>query len=210
MVQMTKNVVNAAKKAGIKHIVKLSAMGAAPDSTVTPMRWHYECENIVKDSGIPFTILRPNFFMQNFVMFFGEQIKEKKTIYAPAGRGEASIIDTRDVAASAVSVLLHNGHEGKTYTLTGCEANGFRQMEYALGYILGTIIRYHDATPEEAQQAMRVQGMPEWATKSMLELYEAYSDDKLKEITNDVPNLTGHKAITLRQFVQDYKEMFKK
>src|ERR687885_863358 len=126
MVDLTSNLVNEAKNAGVKYIIKQSVLGADAEQAITPSRLHRQAEKIIEESGIPFTFLRPNFFMQNFVTFYSHFIKTQGAFYVPAGDAKASFVDVRDIAAVAVQVLNGNNgeskHIGKAYDITGGEA----------------------------------------------------------------------------------------
>src|SRR4028119_592996 len=122
MVELSANLVAAAKKAGVKHIIKSSGMGAEVEPGITLTRWHRAAEKAIEASGIAFTFVRPNGFMQNYANFNGATIKTQNTFYLPVGDGKVSYIDTRDIAAVAVAALTQDGHEGKAYEVTGLEA----------------------------------------------------------------------------------------
>src|SRR6267378_6170954 len=108
--------VDAAKRAGVRHIVKLSAIGVDEATQPTAVKWHGANEQHIRESGVAFTFLRPNSFMQNFITYFPPR---NGTIYLPCGNGKASFVDVRDIAAVAAEALTSDGHEGKTYTPTG-------------------------------------------------------------------------------------------
>src|SRR5437764_5338503 len=123
MVDLTSNLVSEAKNARIKYIVKQSVMGADSEPGITPGLLHRQAEKIIEESGIPFTFLRPNFFMQNFVNFYSPMIKSQRALYSPAGDAKVSFVDVRDIAAVAVQALISdNQHKGKAYNITGPEA----------------------------------------------------------------------------------------
>jgi uncharacterized protein YbjT (DUF2867 family) len=100
--ELASNLVNEAKKAGIRHIVKQSIIGADSRLDVAHLRLHRQAEKIIEDSGIPFTFLRPNDFMQNFVNFYGPTIKSKNVFYLPAEDAKVSFVDVRDISGIAV------------------------------------------------------------------------------------------------------------
>jgi uncharacterized protein YbjT (DUF2867 family) len=106
MVEMSHALVDAAKAAGIEHVVKLSAIGAGPGASIALGEWHTKGEKYLEDSGIGFTYLRPNSFMQNYVTYYGETIKTQNAFYLPHGKGKMSLVDPGDVAAVAVKTLL--------------------------------------------------------------------------------------------------------
>lgn len=208
MVELTKNAVHAAKNAGIQHIVRISAMGADPLSPMLALKLHGECENIIKQSGIPYTILRPNMFMQNFINMHGETIKTKNKIFAPAAKAAASFIDARDIALCAATILVHGGHEGQTYNLTGPEAIKHYNVEHILSAQLGLLIKYVELKPEEFNA--NLQGAPEFIRVSLAQLYEALRNGYMAEITNDVETITGKKPNNFQKFTKDNIQAFKK
>ena len=123
------NLVNAAKQNAIKHIVKLSVMGADAEPGIIIGRLHRQEEKIIEGSGIPYNFLRPGAFMQNFVNYFGETIKNQNAFYFPAGEGKVSFVDVRDIASVAVVFLTRNDtkYENKAYGITGQEALSYGQ-----------------------------------------------------------------------------------
>jgi uncharacterized protein YbjT (DUF2867 family) len=112
---MERNVINAADRAGVRRVVKQSVLDADADRPVGIMRSHHACAQYLRASGLPFTILRPNSFMQDLLMF-EPSIRTERAFRAPAEGVRLNMIDARDVAAVAAVVLTAPGHEGKTST----------------------------------------------------------------------------------------------
>ena len=120
MVCQTAELLDAARAAGVSKVVRVSFMNAGDDGAGGPLlAWHREAERMVEESGIPYTILRPNSYMQNFVTTYAPSIHLKHAFFTPMGKGRISYVDALDVGDVAVEVLLGDGHEGKTYSLTG-------------------------------------------------------------------------------------------
>lgn len=207
-VSMAKTLIDEARKAGVKHIVKLSAIEAEEEPGIQLGKWHREIEQYIADSGIPFTFLRPSSFMQNFVTLSSKTIKETGTIYIPAGDGKVGYIDCRDIAAVGVEVLRSSGHEGMVYDLTGPEALSMQDVANVMSEVTGKPIRFVDVPEDTARDAMQQEGLPEWMIDAMLELHGSYKLGKGSYVTNAVQELTGRKPHTFRQFVQDYKACF--
>jgi uncharacterized protein YbjT (DUF2867 family) len=136
------------KRAGVRRIVRASALGAGPDG-ITMARWHWEVERAVEDSGIPFTILQPNTFMQSYFSH-APSIAASNTFHLPQGSASVSLVDVRDIAAVAAACLTEDGHEGKRYIVTGAKALSNDEIADELSSLLGRTITYTDVPPERA------------------------------------------------------------
>jgi uncharacterized protein YbjT (DUF2867 family) len=212
MVDLTSNLVREAKNARVKYIVKQSVMGADAEPGITPGRLHRQAEKIIEESEIPFTFLRPNFFMQNFVNFYSHSIKTQGAFYAPAGDAKVSFVDVRDIASVAVQALINDSqqqHTQKAYTITGGEALSYGEAAEILSNEVGKKINYVNISDEDARKGMKDIGMDEWTIKSMIELFEITRAGYVSTISPVVEQVTGNKPITFSQFAKDYAEAFK-
>ena len=212
MVDLTSNLVNEAKNAGVKYIVKQSVLGADAEPSITPSRLHRQSEKVIEESGIPFTFLRPNFFMQNFVTFYSNFIKTQGAFYVPAGDAKASFVDVRDIAAVAVQALSKNGtanHIRKAYDITGGEAISYGQAAEILSKEIGKKVNYVNISDEDARKGMKDMGADEWTINSMIELFGITRAGYLSEISSAVEQVTGNKPIPFSQFARDYAGAFK-
>lgn len=208
MVEVSNNLVEAAKKSGVKHIVKSSGMGAESEPGITLTRWHRAAEKAIEESGIAFTFVRPNGFMQNYANFFGHSIKTQNTFYLPMGEGKVSHIDARDIASVATVALTENGHEGKAYEVTGSEAISNTEIAAIISQIVGRQIDYVDVSEDAASAEMKQSGMPEILVEATMELYGIYKAGYASEVTATVEQVTGNKPILFEQFVRDYVDVF--
>jgi uncharacterized protein YbjT (DUF2867 family) len=210
------NVVEEAKKNDVDYIVKLSAMGADSQSGSTILRLHGEEEKIIKESGIPYTFLRPPAFMQNFITQFGQTIKIQNAFYVPAGKAKMNFVDARDVAAIAAKMLI-NGNVGenkfyinKVYDITGQEALSYSHAADILSNETGKKILYIDITEDAARKEMKEIGvMNDWSIDIMIELFRTIKAGYGIETTTVVERITGRKPITFAQFAKDYAEVFR-
>jgi uncharacterized protein YbjT (DUF2867 family) len=210
MVDLTSNLVSEAKKAEVKYIAKQSVMGADAEPGITPGRLHRQAEKIIEESGIPFTFLRPNFFMQNFVNYYSNLIRSQGAFYIPAGDAKVSFVDVRDIAAVAVKSLINdNQQKGRTYNITGGEALSYGQAAEILSKAVGKKINYVNVTDQDARNGMKDMSMDEWTIKSMIELFEITRAGYVSEISPIVEQVTGNKPITFSQFANDYAGSFK-
>lgn len=129
--QQQKDLVDAAKQQKVRHIVKLSQLGAREHSTGRFQRYHGAVENYILKSGLRYTFLRPNLFMQG-LLNFRSTISSQGALYAPAGNARVSVVDVRDIAAVAEQALTESGHEGKVYDITGPESLTHAEMAVKL------------------------------------------------------------------------------
>lgn len=206
-VKLESNLVDSAKKAGVQHIVKVSALGASPDSNIHLARWHAEIEAYIEKSGMNYTFLRPHSFMQNLFNNVAT-IKSEAKIYAPMEDGAYPMVDVRDIAAVAAEILTGSGHYGKVYHITGPEAITMHDVAEALTDVLGKKITYVPITPEQVKVELMEMGLEEWFASDLAELGKIYASGKASDTTDTVRKLTGRKGITIQQFVRDYADVF--
>jgi len=214
MVDLTSSLVNEAKNAGVKYIVKQSVLGADAEPGITIRRFHRQAEKIIEESGIPFTFLRPNFFMQNFVKFYSHFIKTQGAFYVPAGDAKASFVDVRDIAAVAVQALSGSSNNGESkhirraYNITGGEALSYGQVAETLSKEIGKKVNYVNVSDEDARKGMKDMGADDWQITCMIEIFGITRAGYLSEIS-PVEQVTGNKPITFSQFARDYAGAFK-
>jgi uncharacterized protein YbjT (DUF2867 family) len=203
LVTLESNAIEACHEAGVKHVVLNSALGAGDYAKSFPS-WHRKVEENLKASGLGYTILRPNSFMQNIVAYLAPSIRAQGAFYAAAGNAEYSFIDVRDVAAVAAKILdSPKAHAGKIYELNGPEAVTYAELARRIPATFVDI-------PEEAQRkAMLEMGMPEWQVTALLDLQRYYVDGHGGEVDNVLESLLGRVPITLDQFLAEFKGSFK-
>jgi len=194
------------KRSGVRHIVKLSAMGS--DQAIFP-RQHGKSEDYIRSSGIEYTFLRPNGFMQNMVVYNGSTIQTQGAFYGSQGDGKVSYVDIRDVAAVAVRVLNEDGHSGRTYTLTGPQALSASQVAEILSAAADREIKYVDLPSEQMKQALMSAGVPEWNAKGIVDLDRLYRSGGASLVTNDIERILGRKPTGFEQFARDYAQVFR-
>jgi uncharacterized protein YbjT (DUF2867 family) len=197
--------INRARDAGIGHLVLLSQYAADAGSPVRFLRWHAEVEDHLRGSGLPYTILRPNLFMQGFLSFAGTIAQG--WFAAPIGDAEVSPIDARDIADVAAVVLTGTGHASRTYTLTGPRALTHAQIARAFSATTGRQITFHDASPDEFAEGLTGL-MPPWQVQGLVEDYAHYARGEASEVSAAVPEITGHPARDLTDFAEDYAAAF--
>jgi uncharacterized protein YbjT (DUF2867 family) len=151
--QLELNAVEAAKAVGVQHIVKQSVMGAE-DEAFSLALVHRPVEKAIESSGMAWTFLRPNSFMQNVVTFMSETIKAESVFYSASGEAKIAHVDVRDIAAVAVKALTEPTHAGQSYTLTGPEAITYDELAQELSVVLGRSISHISLSPEDLKHSM--------------------------------------------------------
>ena len=199
--------VDIAKKKGVKHIVKLSALGTSSESPVGLMRAHAEIEEHIRKSGIAWTFLHPHYFMEN-LLTNAESVIRDRAIYSPLGDATISAISIQDIAAVAAEVLTGTGHEGRTYTLTGPDSIGYADIASILGKVIDKTVLYVPVTYEATRHGMIQSGMPEWLAEDLVCLMKTWVEDKGGRVTHDVEMIVERKPISLTEFFECHKDLF--
>ncbi len=189
---------DAAKAAGVRRIVRLSAMGSE-NKAIQLGRWHRAAELHIESSGIPYTFLQPNNFMQNFV----HMPPINGAYYLPLGSGRISYVDARDVGAAAAAALTKDGHAGKAYTLTGPAAITVAEVAAYITKACGKEIRHIDVPEETARSGMAQMGMPPWLIDALMELNGIGRAGHKSAVTGDVRLLTGKEPTPFEHFARD-------
>ena len=190
--------VDAAAAAGVRHVVYTSFAGAAPDCTFTLGRDHWATEEHLRASGMSWTFLQDNFYL-DFVPYFAG---EDGVIRGPAGDGRFAGVAIDDVADSAVAVLRDPAaHAGRAYPLTGPEALTMAEAAAITAAGTGREISYHAETVEEAYASRASYGAPSWQVDAWVSTYTAIAEGELATVTPNVESLTGHPARSLADVV---------
>ena len=190
--------IDAAAGAGVQHVVYTSLYGAAPDATFTLARDHYATEEHIRASGMDFTFLRDNFYLDFLPLLAGED----GVIRGPAGDGAFSGIAREDIARCAVAVLRDPAiHKGATYNLTGPEELTLAQAAGIITESTGRTITYQPETVEEAYASRASYGAPPWQVDAWVSTYTAIAAGEMAGTSPDVHGLTGEDPISLREFL---------
>ncbi len=194
--------IDAAKRAGVKHVVFLSLIGIENTKYVP----HYKVETYLKKVGLQTTFLRCSFFMQNLNTTHRNEIQTRNEIFVPVGNAKTSFIDVRDIGAVAAIALTQTGHANKNYDLTGSEALDYWQAATILSDVLGRDIKYKNPNLFHFFIKKLRQGTPFMFALVMAGLYTSTRFGMAELITDEVERITGHKPITFKQYAKDYKE----
>ena len=209
MVELQHNAIVAARAAGVRHVVKVSAFAATDHSRAPVGRWHFQVEQELQESGMEWTILRPHHFMQNLLTQL-DYIVNDAAVYSASGDGKIPYVDALDVAAVAFVTLTQPGHQGRTYVVTGSEAISYRQAAQIIGAEIGKPLRFIDETQDEARARRIREGLPPAVVESALAI-SAYqrSGGKTVTITTTIAELTGRPATTFAEFAHEHAADFR-
>jgi uncharacterized protein YbjT (DUF2867 family) len=205
--QQEQHVIDAAKRAGVAHVVKQSVPWADPDAAVVFSRWHGQIEQYLAESGLAYALLRPSNFMQNFLMS-AQPVAEQGMLYGMTGEGRVGYIDTRDVAAVAAELLTSPGREGTSYTLTGPEALSAAEVAERLSAATGRQVRSVDLGPDAFRQALAGAGLPGWLVDGLVETHTLFAAGHAATVTDEVAKVTGRPPRTFAQFADDHRVAF--
>ncbi|WP_327731175.1 SDR family oxidoreductase [Streptomyces sp. NBC_00487] len=193
-VDQHKAFVDAAVEAGVGHLVYVSFFGAAPEAAFTLARDHFHTEERIRASGLDHTFLRDNLYAEVIPHLAGED----GVIRGPAGQGRAAFVSRDDIADAAVTVLTRPAdHAGMTYDLTGPESLTLDEAAAILSEHLGSPVRYHPETIEEAYASRASYGAPPWQVDAWVSTYTAIATGEMDGVSSAVPDLTGHPARSL-------------
>jgi uncharacterized protein YbjT (DUF2867 family) len=193
----------AARAAGVRHVVFLSIQGAERNRIVP----HRKIEDRLRASGMAWTFVRAAYFMQNLSTTHAPEVRELDEIWVPAGRrSRTAHVDARDVAAIAARALTQDGHDGHAYTPTGPAALTYDEIAAMLTDELGRPIRYADPNLVAYWRRMRRRGMPRAMVGVTLGIYMAARFGLAAGLTDDVQRIIGRAPIPMRQFVHDRRD----
>jgi uncharacterized protein YbjT (DUF2867 family) len=196
-----------ATAAGVKRLVKLSQFAADEASPVRFLRYHAAVERRIRELSIGFTFLRPNLYFQG-LLAFQAMIAADGRFVAPIGDARVSAVDVRDIAAVAAIALTEEGHDGKTYTITGPAAVTHTEMASALSKAIGRPVAFVDVPSDAFAGALKAAGVPSWQVDGLVEDYTHYARGDAETISPHVREVTGVEPRDVGRFAEDYASAF--
>jgi len=203
LVEMEASVIDQAVAAGVQRLVKLSVWRASEEGYHFA-RWHRAGEKKIEATKIPYTFLRPNGYMQNFVTYQGESIRRQSAFHLAAGHSKSSLIDVRDIAQVAVRVLSEPDHEGRAYDLSGPESLSYHQIANSLSVATGRKIAYVNVPVESLAGALAQQGYPAWLVDALVDLQRYENEGLASDALGSVATILGRRATSFDRFARDY------
>ncbi len=198
------NVVKALSASSVKHVVYTSFVrdeNAGPSAIDFVTEAHVKTEQWLKESGITWTFLRNNLYMDFVPVFIGDNVLESG-VYFPAGTGKAAVATREDMAEAAANVLLTEGHENKIYNLSNTEAWSFEEVAETLANVTGKSVNYYSPSQQEYRQTLSGAGVPEGYVGMFAAFGEAVKQEEFDTISTDLENLLGRKPLSLEQYFQ--------
>jgi uncharacterized protein YbjT (DUF2867 family) len=196
-----------AHHSGVRHIVKLSQLHADAHAPERFLRYHGVVETAIQASGLTFTFLRPNLYMQG-LLHFRQSIQEQCAFFVAAGDARISAVDVRDLADVAVAALTTAQHDNQCYALTGPEAVTFPEMAHQLSQAIGRTITCVDVPPASMRAALAAQGFPAWQADGLLEEFAMYRRGEAAGVKPGVWDALGRPPRAFAEFARDYAPRF--
>jgi len=203
-----RNLAQAAKAAGVQHIVKLSAMGGDGETKNDIRKWHDEGEQAFREAGIPLTVLYPGAFMSN-ALHWRETIRAAGKVFSNYGDGKLPSVHPRDIAAVAVRALTTPGHEGKCYTITGPEALSVGEQVKILANAIGKPIEYIPVPDEIIRAGMEKAGLPSPLINALLPFAAFIRSGKAARVFPTVQEVTGRQPFTFGDWARENVAAFR-
>jgi uncharacterized protein YbjT (DUF2867 family) len=207
---LVKSLLEAAKKAGIKKVVRQSAFGANRiQKNVRLLHWHHECEKAVVESGVPYVILRPTGFFQNYFSY-AEEISSAGVFHMALGSDRSSYIDARDVAQIAAVTLCEDGHEGREYDLTGPQALSNEDIADLLSDATGDQIKFVPISDEVERRDLIENGMPDWLADGLVELHRHWRGENAAQVLSTIRDVTRKDSTPFEKFARENVDKFRR
>lgn len=194
-----------ARKAGVRHIT-FSSGRTTGDIEGKPLN---RVEKQVMSSNIPYAIIRPGWFMQNFTTWLGDTLRSEGKLYLPAGNAKTAFIDVRDIAGVAAHTLLQNGHENRVYNLTSDEAIDHHEVVRLIGRAAQKNLAYVPLERTDFIRTMQKKGWTETAAHYTADLYDIVRTGKEEEISPDVQNILRRRPTRFAEFTNRYRQAWK-
>jgi NAD(P)H dehydrogenase (quinone) len=203
-IQQHKNVVDAAKRAGVKHIAYtgVSLNGLDTAATKMLMESHFQTEGYIKDSGLTYTFLRNSLYIDVIPMYVGEKVFETGILF-PAGNGKVPYALRREMGEAAANVLLQSGHENKTYEITGSKSCSFTDIAHSLSELSGKNIAYTDVEATAFSEQLKQGGVPEMVVSLITGFATDIKNGQFEMERNDLETLLGRKPASLKDGLKE-------
>ena len=206
-VEIESSFVDAAAELGVQHLVKISSMEAAADAKSEIPKSHFRVEERIRASGMRWTFLRPNFYMQNLLMQTA-QIRDAGRFTLPLGDAKTALIDARDVGHAAAEALLDNRHANECYELTGPQILSFDEVAAALSAKSGRTIRYERQSLDDFRTTLSHVIPSSRQVEALVALFAQIAGGALARSSDDYRTITGREARSIESFAVKFAQRF--
>jgi uncharacterized protein YbjT (DUF2867 family) len=200
--------IEAARATGTR-VVKVSgtSSGIRPDGP-DACRQHWQVEQHLADSGLPFVVVRPNGFMQTLLAGVAATVRSGGRVVNPLGTAGISIVDCADVGRAIGAATVDRDTDGRTFVLTGPAAPTYRQIAGAVADVTGQEVEVLDVSPQAAGAAARERGLSPWEAEHLVEMLAMFATGASEYVTGDVEELTGRPPASAREWIATHRELF--
>lgn len=205
--RLERRFVDLAARAGVSHLVKISSMEASAEATVELPKNHYDTEQHIVAQGLNWTFLRPNYYMQNMLMY-AASISRAGQFALPLAGAKTAMVDARDVGAVSAAVLMEEGHAGHIYRLTGPELINFHEVAQRMSRALGSTVHYVEQSPGDFREVLGQFIHSAWQLDAVCELFAEIAKGSLEHLTTDVESLIGRPPLDLEAFTRGFSSAF--
>ncbi|HSV40696.1 MAG TPA: SDR family oxidoreductase [Nocardioidaceae bacterium] len=204
------NAVEAAVRGGVGHLVKVSGIAASisPGGPAEIGRQHWQTEHQIEMTGVPFTFLRPGFFMQNLLTTAAPMVSRVGVLAAPMDSAPIAMVDVRDIASAAHAVLTSDAHHDRVFDVTGPRSFNYKELAAILTTTTRRRIRYVNTPPALAARVLRRQGHPDWYVHHLVEMAAMFRAGAGATVSNAVADLTGRPPRSVEDFANDHASSF--
>jgi uncharacterized protein YbjT (DUF2867 family) len=206
--RQVENVVNAAKAEGATYIVRQSTQEASTEPPIGPGRWHRAQEQLIEQSGLAWTHVRPTMMTVNTIGWWAETIRAQGAVFFPGGTGRVAPVDPKDIARVARVVLTRAGHEGRAYEVTGPVLFSVAEMVQVLARVLERPIRYVDVPETAAAEWLGQFGFPSYLVAGLTETLGSLRNGRFAYVSDTVERLTGSQGRSFEAWCQENAAAF--
>lgn len=209
MVAQVKAGVAAARQAGVKFLVRMSGAGADVSAPLNAGRWHGEADKLVAESGIPYALIQPTFFMDNLTKFHVPSVRGQGAFYGASGTGKTAYISSADIAAVAAAILLDpDQHVSRTYVLTGPEALSDEEVAALISKVAGREVKYVNLTADALAAGARQSGAPDWMVEALVGFEGVKANGWAAQVSPAVAEILGKPGETYQSFLARHEDVF--
>jgi NAD(P)H dehydrogenase (quinone) len=196
-----RNAIDAAKQAGVRHLVYTSVVNPSPNSAFGASPSHFGTEEYLRDSGLTYTIFRNTLYLDIIPMLVGESTLPSGKLYSSAGDGKVSYALREEIALALANVLASQGHQNQVYDIAPGPAYSFQDLAATLSEATGQPVEYVPVSGEDIAAGMRQHQVPEPFINLLLGMNQAMKDGEFNAASSRFEQLLGRKPTDLKTYL---------